>query len=648
MSLLITTFAMIISISNVFSITINSEDNKTEYTTETTYFEVDGGLIPMTQEVETVEQEVIETYENVNTFARSSRTLSTGPRLASFTNVSKIPTVQVYPTFSGGSRITYVQNDSNSGVFPILDEVGSRYKVAISGVIGWVDMSEITNITTFNSSSSYNYYSINKDNELVHNVSKDQTGTQYYAGYIQGDAPKYLSVGAKYISFDGRYFYPASLSGMNALVSDYNNSTRKNSINPSEPYINYFQWLPARAQSKLTAADLNKYLSTTATKAIDSKLVQTEQLFIDQGNFYGLNPALGFATAIHESGFGKSSIAREKNNFFGHAAYDSNVGLATSYITPNFGLENHFSRFLNAGYLHEKDWRNRGGMVGNKGVGMNVFYASDPFWGEKIAQHYYKMDKLAGQKDYKRYSIGVFKTAAVNIRPEANSNDTPVYMNRVLGSPIAILETKTGSSLSGNTTWYGFNTDSMLGSDKKVLSVAEINKKEYNFLKDKVAYVHSSTIDIVSQGKESASLPQTKPTLRPHYKVSSETKDLVLPMDLSFRPDPSTNYTSIDTLPKGTTVKGNLSANGWYLITAKTSNGLNHIGYIDGNVLGEFIPGDVNGDRKLNSLDYSIIKDYIMSKRTLTEEELTRADITGDGKVKSNDYMAIKTIIMER
>ena len=38
------------------------------------------------------------------------------------------------------------------------------------------------------------------------------------------------------------------------------------------------------------------------------------------------------------------------------------------------------------------DWRYMGSHVGNKGSGMNVRYASDPFWGEKIAGWYYRFD----------------------------------------------------------------------------------------------------------------------------------------------------------------------------------------------------------------------------------------------------------------
>ena len=58
--------------------------------------------------------------------------------------------------------------------------------------------------------------------------------------------------------------------------------------------------------------------------------------------------------------------------------------------------------------------------------------------------------------------------------------------------------------------------------------------------------------------------------------------------------------------------------------------------------------GDVNGDGKVKSTDYILIKNYIMDskKSALTGQKLTAADVNGDGKVKSTDYVLIKSYIM--
>ena len=44
---------------------------------------------------------------------------------------------------------------------------------------------------------------------------------------------------------------------------------------------------------------------------------------------------------------------------------------------------------------------------------MNYKYASDAFWGEKIAKHYYQLDKALGFKDRHAYQIALLKPEAL-------------------------------------------------------------------------------------------------------------------------------------------------------------------------------------------------------------------------------------------
>ncbi|WP_405317225.1 dockerin type I domain-containing protein [Faecalibacillus faecis] len=59
-----------------------------------------------------------------------------------------------------------------------------------------------------------------------------------------------------------------------------------------------------------------------------------------------------------------------------------------------------------------------------------------------------------------------------------------------------------------------------------------------------------------------------------------------------------------------------------------------------------YLPGDVNGDGKVNSLDYIKVKNHIMGTSPLTGDDLKRADVNNDGKVSSLDYIKIKNHIM--
>jgi hypothetical protein len=56
--------------------------------------------------------------------------------------------------------------------------------------------------------------------------------------------------------------------------------------------------------------------------------------------------------------------------------------------------------------------------------------------------------------------------------------------------------------------------------------------------------------------------------------------------------------------------------------------------------------GDVNGDGKVNTADYVVLKRHIMKTYTLNEDALTRANINGDTKLNTADYVLLKRYIM--
>ena len=56
--------------------------------------------------------------------------------------------------------------------------------------------------------------------------------------------------------------------------------------------------------------------------------------------------------------------------------------------------------------------------------------------------------------------------------------------------------------------------------------------------------------------------------------------------------------------------------------------------------------GDVNGDGKVNTADYVVLKRHIMNTYELNEDQLTRANINGDTKINTADYVLLKRFIM--
>ena len=278
-------------------------------------------------------------------------------------------------------------------------------------------------ITTFSTSTvqSPSYYA-NENGTLVHYLTSNVTKANSYSKVIVGKAPSWMSSNVKYYSYDGIYFYT---NWRNIKVNG------QGAVNQSNPFYNYYQYLPFRSKSNYSANIFDNY--TNSNGGAGGKLVNTGQYFYAVQDNYGINGALQYAMGIHESGWGKSSLSIDKNNLFGMNATDNNpYGNGTSFPSVEAGINYHADRYLSWGYTDPiDDWRYMGSHVGNKGSGMNVRYASDPFWGEKIAGWYYRFDSASGLKDYDYYTIGIKQSSTVyNVRSQPNTSSKVLYQTK--------------------------------------------------------------------------------------------------------------------------------------------------------------------------------------------------------------------------
>ena len=106
---------------------------------------------------------------------------------------------------------------------------------------------------------------------------------------------------------------------------------------------------------------------------------------------YGINGIFLASIAIHESGWGTSSIALNKNNLFGYQAYDgSPYNSAKQFNSYSEGID-LVARILIKYYLNDKGKSIYGGDVadgryysGSTIKGVNKHYASDPNWASAI------------------------------------------------------------------------------------------------------------------------------------------------------------------------------------------------------------------------------------------------------------------------
>ena len=313
---------------------------------------------------------------------------------------------------------------------------GRQVKFMLSDVVGWVNASEVE-VVRYDSANvrTLSYYTVNSNDRIIHNISTNINSTTHGTALTVGLASSapYLRTGVIYYSYDGHYFYDNSDgNGYSRMLADYRNGVRTNSVNPNNPYYNYFQYLPHRSTTNYSAAELDEYFRRRHPNDTTSKMLRTGSSFVSSQNAHSINALLMYGVAINESNWGRSNIAQTRNNLFGHAAYDSNPGSATGYATVADSIEHHANGFLSRGYLNPSDWRYGGSHVGSKGSGVNIQYASDPYWGVKAAAQAWVLDLTMGQKDAYKYTLGIKDTintshTLATVRNAANTTATGLY-----------------------------------------------------------------------------------------------------------------------------------------------------------------------------------------------------------------------------
>lgn len=153
------------------------------------------------------------------------------------------------------------------------------------------------------------------------------------------------------------------------------------------------------AESSGLTAGLSNFVATDVTAGnyqvadrINERLKETPMAglgedFVQAGQKYGINPLFLASLGIHESNYGKSQIAQDKNNLFGFKAYDrSPYTSAQTYASFSEGI-NKVAAYLKTAYLTPGGKYFSG--LGIADIGKR--YATDPQWAksiERIAQSF--------------------------------------------------------------------------------------------------------------------------------------------------------------------------------------------------------------------------------------------------------------------
>lgn len=416
----------------------------------------------------------------------------------------------------------------NDAAFLEYNTATNGVKFRISGVTGWVDASKMTlyPLETLPSVSSF----IVKEDVLYHRLKSQATSGAYANTIALSKAPSYLKEKTTYYSYDSHYFY----TSYKQMINDYRDGTYMHAVNAKQPYYNYYQYMDHRSTSSYTPKQLDSYfkdtlaLNDTITDFYDrdnyvhdiltqSLLFQGSDAFFQYQNQFGANALMMLSLSLNESAIGKSYIAYTKNNLFGHAAFDSSAEESASrYASVAASVYSHALHYISKSYLNPDAFQFYGGFFGNKAGGMNVAYASDPYWGEKAASYYYKIDSSMGSKDNNQYALGISEGKSVNIYKTASTKSDVLYATDAgYDSSFILLEKVKNKS----GTWYRIQSDMAFDASRKKLedgtypfkySYGYVRAKDLNDIQNIKKIDAKNYVNITFDAKDGSFYPDTK------------------------------------------------------------------------------------------------------------------------------------------
>ena len=383
---------------------------------------------------------------------------------------------------------------------------GQKVTLLLSGGELTANISDVTILPIENSSVRLSTYAV-MDGHLYHQIKNETDDENYYEEIDLGPAPSFMNADGIYISYDGHYFYNAD--SMWALEDDLHAGTHAQAVNPDDPWYYYYQFVSHRTVTTVSYKTAQSYINDTMGTL--GQLTSYSDMDLDgasddlsRSQYYGMMPAfwqyqyeyganalMMLAVSVDESSWGRSSLAFSRNNLYRHAAYDSEEEAAVSrYFTVEDSIYSHAKYYISGTYASPVKTTFAGSFFGNKSAGMNVNYSTDPYWGEKAASEYEKLDEDCGGNDGGAYTLGI-RTA---------SADTDVY-----DEPDGDLLYTTGNNPDMAFIILG-ETDTDSGHWYKVQSEATSNEEgsvdlsyNYSFTKD-IGYIRAEDIQIVQQG----------------------------------------------------------------------------------------------------------------------------------------------------
>ncbi len=391
-----------------------------------------------------------------------------------------------------------------------------------AGYDGWVNPGdyEIVPLNWVKSSTSY---TITNDYIRHNYASKIQNTYQGNSGRIIGPKPTGIENGT-YYSYDSKYFYKSRLD----MLKDYKTNSHSRAVNSNAPYYNYYLYLPNHSKTSYSSVNIDSYIRDALgyqqdvygdqAKSGTSRLYGKGTFFYYAQEKFGVNAVLSLSLSRNETAHGTSNLAVNKNNGFGLNAVDSNpYESATWYASFASSILGYASKWITYGYANPFDSRYRSSVFGNKGIGMNVKYASDPYWSEKMASNYYALDRYYGLQDYNYYQLGVNHTLGVSLRSNPSNNSKVVYHLNQIDTSFIIVDEVVGDYVNGNNKWYKIVSD--LNIDSNANQLYAYSNYQWN---SAYVYIPACYVTKINQGKNGYIAPENVTS----FKDSSYTYDL--------------------------------------------------------------------------------------------------------------------------
>lgn len=328
--------------------------------------------------------------------------------------------------------------------------------IQIGGTTGYVSHAAV-DLLPIQLVTSRDRYEKSQWGTLTHTIYNHVT-KRVEGSYAIGPAPAFMATYTDYYSYDGVHF---------------TNDTGQE-IGSFYPY---FQFQSIRSKSNYTAEELDAQIMTLLADRQSLNLARykdatTRSKLIGVGAYakeleatYRVNALFIIAAAIHEGDYGMSNNSLTHNNMYGIGVFDSNPE-TVGYDFPQESMLAFVSRYAAGNYGPQTGRYSNGMIPGNKTVGMNVMYASDPHWGSKIAGHMYRFDLALGKRDYNTHQLGMTTASTIlNVRTQPVATpDTLLFTykqkylgkNDAFGYPVIIVEEAIGAD---GKVWYKVLSD---------------------------------------------------------------------------------------------------------------------------------------------------------------------------------------------